>query len=237
MTMKTNLKKSLAIAGVLAAMMAGSAFAATTSDKDNLPPPPPPGAFQKGHGPQQLPKLTGLQRERLDAKRKELFANWQNMTPEQRRTAHNEFQKAVRDEQMKNMTPEEQEKFQKEIAKRDKERAEFKAKWAKMTPAQKEAYRTKQHEKMLKERTKGMTSEQKEAFLKRDAQIQKERAEFREKWQKMTPAEKEQWRKDHPRKEGMGPMQMKGYGNDKFRQHHPMGPGPALPPPAEGESK
>lgn len=245
--MKTNLKKSLALAGVLAALMAGSAFAATDNSKDNLPPPPPPGAFQKGHGPQQLPKLTGLQRERLDAKRKELFANWQNMTPEQRRTAHNQFQKAVREEQMKNMTPEEQEKFQKEIAKRDKERAEFKAKWDKMTPAQREEYRTKQHEKMLKERTKGMTAEQKEAFLKRDAQIQKERAEFRAKWQKMTPAEKEQWRKDHPRKEFRGPngqgpeghngFQMKGYGNENFRQHHPMGPGPAMPPPAEGESK
>ena len=42
--MKTNLKKSLALAGVLAALMAGSAFAATDNSKDNLPPPPPPAA-------------------------------------------------------------------------------------------------------------------------------------------------------------------------------------------------
>ena len=62
--MKTNLKKSLAIAGVLAAMMAGSAFAATNSDKDNLPPPPPPGQSPgqlTGHyPPPQAPGPAGV---------------------------------------------------------------------------------------------------------------------------------------------------------------------------------
>lgn len=229
--MKTNLKRSLALAGVLAAILAGSAFAADTADKDTLP-PPPPGMSRNVKRP-PMPKLTAEQRTKLDAERRQLFADWQNMTPEQRREAHNKFQKSVRNEQMKNMTPAEKEKFLKEEARRDKERAEFKAKWAKMTPAQREEYRTKQHDKMLKERTKGMTDEQKEAFLKRDAQIQKERAEFRTKWQQMTPAEREQWRKDHPRKEGNRPYGMQGYGNNNFKQHHPMGPGPVMPPPVE----
>lgn len=231
--MKQSWKKSLAVAGILAALCAGSAFAADNNDKE-LPPPPPPMTMNGAKRP-ALPKLTAEQRTKLDAQRKEIFEKWQTMTPAERRAAHDKFHKVVREEQMKNMTPTEKEKFMKEEAKREKEQTEFREKWAKMTPAQREEYRTKQHEKMLKERTKGMTSAQKEAFLKRDAQIQEERKAFHEKWVKMTPAEKEQWRKDHPRKEGYG--MGKGYGSAELHKRVPFGPGPAMPPPENGTAE
>ncbi len=230
--MKNSWKKSLAIAAALAALCAGSAFAAdnTAADKENVP-PPPPGMFKEYKRP-PLPKLTSEQKASLDTQRQKIFANWQNMTTQERRDAHKEFRKAVRAEQMKNMTSKEKEKFLKDEAKHKQERADFKAKWAKMTPAEREAFRTKHHEKMLKERTKGMTGEQKKAFLKRDAEMEKSRQAFRTKWEKMTPAEKEQWRKEHPRKEGQGPFKMHGYGNGKL----PMGPGPVVPPDAPVEA-
>ena len=103
-------KFSKIIVGVFCALLlATSAFAADTADKDTLP-PPPPGMSRNVKRP-PMPKLTAEQRTKLDAERRQLFADWQNMTPEQRREAHNKFQKSVRNEQMKNMTPAEKEKF------------------------------------------------------------------------------------------------------------------------------
>lgn len=222
--MKNTWKKSLAVAGILAALFATSAFAASTDTANTTPapagqtqndadfhqaPPPPEGQNKNG----QPPKLTDAQKQKLDQERKEIFANWPNMTKEERMNAHKQFMQKVREEQMKNMTAKEKEAFMKKEAQREKERAAFKAKWDKMTPEQKEQWRQKKHQEMLSERTKNMSAEDKKKFLERDAEMQKKRAEFREQWNKMTPAEKEQWKKAHPQRP-FNPM---------------MGPGPVQP--------
>ena len=240
--MKRNLEKTLAIACLAAAFMTSTALAdeaktaAPSSEKtaihqeEPLPPMghgpalPPPEMMENGKF--QMPKLTPAQKEKLDARRKEIFANWSNMSTKERRNAHEQFVNEVRQTQMSNLTPEQKEKFAQEMAQRDKKRAELRDKLAKMTPAQREAFHQKEHEKWIKKRTKNMSSAEKRTFLEQDAAREKRRAEFKAKWDKMTPAEREAWKDEH--KNQMG----RGYGNGRL----PMGPGPVIPQNSAGSS-
>lgn len=219
--MKRDLEKTLAIACLAAAFMTSTALAAEPAASTTVksspalhqevmePPPgrgpalPPPDMIDSGKF--QMPKLTQAQKEKLDAKRREIFNNWPSMTTEERRNAHEKFVTEVRQEQMKNLTPEQKEQFTKEMARRDKKMAELRAKLAKMTPEQREAYHQKMHEKWVQKRTKNMSSEEKRAFLEQDAAREKRRADFKAQWEKMTPEQREAWKAEHRRHQGPGP--------------------------------
>ena len=160
-------------------------------------PGPHHGGFRGPHGDRENRpgRLTQEQRYQLSKEREEFFANWQNMSDRERREATERFIHRVNEERMKNMNDAEKKVFEKRQAERKAEREKI----ANMTEDERHAYFKKKHDQMVKERIKHMTKEERERFLARDKRHQERLNAFWEKWKKMTPEEKEQWKKDHPR--------------------------------------
>ena len=181
-------------------------------------PGPHHGEFHGPHGDMENRpgELTHEQRHQLAKEREEFFANWQSMSDRERREATEKFIHRVNEERMKNMTDDEKKVFEKRQAEKKAEREKI----AQMTEDERHEYFKKKHAQMVKERTRHMTKEEKERFLERDKRHQERMDAFWEKWKKMTPEEKEQWKKDHHR---FGPRQgAPGPG----RRHFPPKGGP-----------
>ena len=159
------------------------------------------GAFHRNRQngfrhPYATEKLTPEQRKQLAAEREQFFADWSSMTEEQRHAATERFIARINEEKMKNMSEAEKRAFMK---RQDERRAE-REKVAKMSEDERHAYFQKKHDQMVKERAKNMDKEEKARFLEREKHRQERMDEFWKKWKTMTPAEKEQWRKEHPRR-------------------------------------
>lgn len=149
--------------------------------------------FNKAHAGQKH-KLTDAQKQKLNEERNAIVNDWPNMTQEQRYEAREKFIERVNEEKMKHLTAEEKVLFQKRQAAKKAEREKL----FKMTPEERQAYQQKKHEAWVKERTQNMSPEEKQRFLEKDKQKQLRRTELHNKWNAMTPEEKEQWRKEHP---------------------------------------
>lgn len=144
---KKSWKKSLVVAGVLTALCASAAFAAepTAPDKPSMReranillhhdegnPDRPYHMERSRHwgGPMHPgPEQTDEQVKEREARR----AEWEKLTPEQRKKAHEEERAKWREERMKTMTPEQKERFEQ----REKQREQ----WRKMTPEEREKAR------------------------------------------------------------------------------------------------
>lgn len=145
-------------------------------------------------GPRGDENLTEEQRKQLAAEREKFFGNWNNMTEEQRHEATEKFIARIDEEKMKNMSEAEKKAFVKQQAERKAEREKV----AKMTEDERHSYFQKKHDRMVKERTKDMSKEEKSRFLEREKHRQERMDASWKRWKSMTPAEKEQWKKDHP---------------------------------------
>jgi len=244
--MKNFFGKALLTGAIMTSLLGATAFAAGR-DPGSQPPPPSvhreqqmsphgaPGFGPEGNAPrhfrgerrgeqEKLPELTEEQRQQLDAERREIFAKWPQMSDSERRAAQFKFRRSVRKAALSNLSIEERAEFLKKEAEQRQEREAFRNKWKTMSEEERNAWREQKHKEFVRERTKNMTADEKERFLKKDAEIQKRQAEFRDKWNNMSDAEKEQWKKDHPRP-GHPPF------NGEPRRHRGFGGPQGGPPP------
>ena len=100
---------------------------------------------------------------------------------------------------------------------------------AKMTEDERHDYFKQKHDEMVKARIKNMNPEEKKRFLERDKRQQERMEAFWKKWKQMTPEEKEQWKKAHHRF-GPGPGQgAPGGPGGERRPHNGQGPKAAAP--------
>ena len=112
---------------------------------------------------------------------------------------------------------------------RERREATEREKIAKMTEDERHDYFKKKHDEMVNARIKNMTPEEKKRFLERDKRQQERMEAFWKKWKQMTPEEKEQWKKAHHRF-GPGPGQgAPGGPRGAHRPHNGQDPKAAAP--------
>ena len=251
-----NWKKSLFVAGVLASLLAGSAFAATEAEdaatqqkgleynnkiEQQIAEREKGPGFEKDgqhrHGPRHggFHKHHGEKKDRpgklTQEQRQQLAKEREEFFANWRTMSDRERREAT--EKFIHRVNEERMKNMTDAEKKsfEKRQAAKKAereKIAKMTEDERHEYFKQKHDQMVKERTKHMTKEEKERFLERDKRQQERMEAFWKKWKQMTPEEKEQWKNTH-RRFGPGP----GQGAPGPRGGHPRheGQGPNVPPP------
>ena len=243
-------KKSMVAAGILATLLAGSAFAATEAedaatqqsgqDYNQKIEQQVPGtekgrpfrSYKDGHhkpGPRHH-KLNGHHGGpgkhhvgRHQARHRDDLGR--PGRDRERREATEMFISRVNEERTKNMTDAEKAHFEKRQAAKKAERDKI----AKMTEDERHDYFKKKHDEMVNARIKNMTPEEKKRFLERDKRQQERMEAFWKKWKQMTPEEKEQWKKAHHRF-GPGPGQgAPGGPRGAHRPHNGQGPKAAAP--------
>lgn len=156
--------------------------------------PPAEATAAAPAGEEEKDYLTPEQKEMLARERDKLFLNWDRQTEEERQQTIRHFLARINEEKMKNMSAEERSAFLKEEAERKTESEKV----SRMTDEERHTYFLKKHRKQVKANAKAMEKAERKAYLKQEKMLQERQQKFWDRWKKMTPDERKQWRKEHP---------------------------------------